>query len=461
MNGKSTFKSIIVLFIPIILDLILNNLFGTVDQLMLIKYDPTHLCEMAASNAGSTLSLLTVLVIICSNGVAIVVGQYLGAKKADTAKRVLPQGILFNLVLGIILMLVFAFGSPLLLKMSNTPEEYFDLSKEYLSIYAYSIPFMALTAVMSANFRAYGKPIYITIVSVICNAFNVLFNWLFIFGIGPFPEMGVKGAALGTVLSFVLLLLTVVSLNYLVLRNPLIPRKIEKNILFSIIKIGLPSALETFAYTMAAFIVLAAVNGLPIAEIPARGRINLVLGYIYMFSSALAASNAIIVARYVGAKEYSKAKKLTLITTCVGLSIILVLVSLLLIIQEPLFRAIDDTDQELLVIISRVLPILYLLEIGRCINLVVIQSQKASGDVLFPLILGVVSMFLVMAGGAWLFAHVCGLGVFGIFLAQALDEFIRGIISLIRWFSNKWQNKRIVKDDEENIKDIEQIEVSA
>ena len=180
-----------------------------------------------------------------------------------------------------------------------------------------------------------------------------------------------------------------------------------------------------------------------------------------MFSSALAASNAIIVARYVGAKEYSKAKKLTLITTCVGLSIILVLVSLLLIIQEPLFRAIDDTDQELLVIISRVLPILYLLEIGRCINLVVIQSQKASGDVLFPLILGVVSMFLVMAGGAWLFAHVCGLGVFGIFLAQALDEFIRGIISLIRWFSNKWQNKRIVKDDEEKIKDIEQIEVSA
>ena len=61
---------------------------------------------------------------------------------------------------------------------------------------------------------------------------------------------------------------------------------------------------------------------------------------------------------------------------------------------------------------------------------------------------GLISMFLVMAGGAWLFGHAFGLGVFGIFLAQALDEFIRGIISLIRWFSNKWQNKSIVKDDD-------------
>ena len=167
-----------------------------------------------------------------------------------------------------------------------------------------------------------------------------------------------------------------------------------------------------------------------------------------MFSSALAASTAILVSRYVGAKEYSKAKKLTLITTAIGLGIIITLVSILLIIQRPLFYAMDPTDLAILDVIHGILPIIYLLEIGRCINLIVIQSQKASGDVIFPLVIGLISMFLVMAGGAWLFGHAFGLGVFGIFLAQALDEFIRGIISLIRWLSNKWQNKRIVKDED-------------
>ena len=420
---------------------------------MLIKYDAiynpeTHLCENAVGTAGSTLSLLTVLLIICSNGVSIVVGQYLGSKKIDTAKRVLPQGILFGTLLGLFLMIVFAFGSPALLKMSNAKPEFFNLAKDYLSIYAFCLPFMAITAVISANFRAYGKPIYITIFSVVCNIFNVFFNWLFIFGIGPFPEMGIKGAAIGTVLAFILYAIIVIILNYIVLKCPLIPRKIEKNILSSIIKIGLPSALETFAYTMAAFIVLAAVNKLPLGEIPVRGRINMILSYIYMFSSALAASTSIIVARLVGAKDYDKAKRLALITTAVGLTIIVLLVTVLLLIQRPLFLLIDSKDTAILDLIRKVLPIVYLLEIGRCVNLIIIQSQKASGDVIFPLVIGLISMFSVMAGGAWLFAHAFHLGVFGIFLAQALDEFIRGIISFIRWLSNKWQNKSIVKDED-------------
>ena len=444
---KNAFKSIVLLFIPIFLDLLLNNLFGSVDAIMLIKYDPTHLCESAVGTASSTLSLLTVLIIICSNGVAIVVGQYLGANRKEDVKKVLPQGVLFNLILGIFLMLLFVFFTPLLLKLANTKEEYFDLAKDYLSIYAYSIPCMALNAVISANFRANGKPMYVTIVSVSCNVLNVFLNWLFIFGIGPFPEMGIKGAALGTVLAFVALVTISIILNYAVLKNPLIPRKIEKNILLSILKIGVPSALETFAYTMAAFIVVAAVNALPLNEVPVRYRINLVLGYIYMFSSALAASNSILVARYVGAGDYASAKKLTLKTTVVGLIIIFALVTTLIIIQRPLFIAIDSTDESLLPIIARVLPLLYLLETGRCINLIVIQGQKASGDVLFPLVLGIICMFLVMALGSWLFGIVCGLGVFGIFLAQGLDEFIRGIVSLVRWFSNRWQNKRVIKEE--------------
>lgn len=447
---KNTLRNIVLLFIPIFFDLLLNNLFSSVDSIMLIKYDDTHLCENAVGTAGQALSLLTVLIIICSNGVAVVVGQYLGAKKTDSANKVLPQGVLFNLLLGLVLMLFFVFFTPVLLKLANTKEEYFELAKDYLSIYAYSIPFMALVSVISANFRAYGKPMVITISSVACNALNVFLNWLFIYGIGPFPELGIKGAAMGTVIAFIVLALVCVFLHYAILKNSLFPRRIEKDILKSIIKIGLPSALESFAYTMAAFIVVGAVNTLPINEIPVRYRLNMVLGYIYMFSSALAAANSILVARYVGAGEYQNAKRLTLKTTIVGLSIILVLVTLLLILQRPLFLAIDSKDTSLLPIIKKVLPLVFLLETGRCINLIVIQGQKASGDVLFPLILGLVSMFLVMAFGSWGFGVFLKLGVFGIFLAQALDEFIRGIISLLRWFSNKWMNKAVVKNEEEN-----------
>ena len=451
MKQKNT-NNLLLLFIPIFLDLLLTNLFSSVDSFMLIRYDSlignelTHLCEKAVNTAGQTISLLTVLIVICSNGVSIVVGQYLGAKREDRAKKVLAQGIFFNTILGIVLMSIFVFFSSTLLKLANTKESFFDLAKDYLSIYAFALPFMAISSVISANFRAYGKPIYVTIISIICNGFNVLLNFLLIYGVGPFPELGIKGAAIATVLSFILMDIISLVLNRIVLKSEVIPRKLDKCILRNIVKIGLPSALENFAYTIASFIVLAAVNTLTEQEIPARGRINLVLGYIYMFSSALAAANSIIVARYVGQGKYDEAKKLTIKTTIIGLSLIISLVSLLLIIQRPLFLLIDPSDEAILVIISAILPIVYMLEIGRCINLIVIQGQKAAGDVIFPLILGLISMFTIMALGSWVLAIWLNLGLFGIFLAQALDEFIRAIISLIRWFSNKWQNKGLVEN---------------
>ena len=451
MNRKNT-NNLLLLFIPIFFDLLLTNLFSTVDSVMLVKYDlligneTTHLCETAVATAGQAISLLTILVVICSNGVSIVVGQYLGASREDRAKKVLAQGIFFNTVLGIVLMGIFVFFSSTLLKLAKTNESFFDLAKDYLSIYAYALPFMAISSVISANFRAYGKPIYVTIVSIVCNGFNVLLNYLFIYGVGPFPELGVKGAAIGTVGSFVLMDIISLILNRIVLKSEVIPRKLDKCILRNIVKIGLPSALENFAYTIASFIVLAAVNSLVKIETTARGRINMVLGYIYMFSSALAAANSIIVARYVGQGKYDEAKKLTIKTTIIGLAIIISLVSLLLIIQRPLFLLIDSKDEAILGIIASVLPIVYMLEIGRCINLIVIQGQKAAGDVIFPLILGLISMFIVMALGSWIFAIWLNLGLFGVFLAQALDEFIRAMVSLVRWFSNRWQNKGLIKN---------------
>ena len=233
-----------------------------------------------------------------------------------------------------------------------------------------------------------------------------------------------------------------------VLKCPLIPRKIDHRILGAIIKIGGPSALETVTYSLCAFSLTAALHTLPVEEVTSRVYINLVLGYIYMFSSALAASNSIMVARYVGSHKYQEAKTLTLKVTLIGLSIILFLVSMMNIFEEPLFTLIANGDAYN-PIIKSVLPMVFILEIGRCINLIIISAQKSSGDVLFPLILAIVSMVVVMAGGAWIFAVVCKLNLSGIILAQGLDELVRGIISLIRWFSGRWMNKSLIKEDKE------------
>ena len=96
-QDETIFKKLIKLFIPIFLELLLINLLSSVDTLMLSNYN--KLCVNAVGTAQSTISLLTSLIVICSNGVAILVGQFLGAKKDKEAKDVLAQGVIFNLLL--------------------------------------------------------------------------------------------------------------------------------------------------------------------------------------------------------------------------------------------------------------------------------------------------------------------------------------------------------------------------
>lgn len=441
---ENVFRKIVFLFIPIFLELLLVNLLSSVDTLMLTRYN--ELCVDAVGASNSTQASLTTLLIISSNGVSIVVGQFLGAGKNKDSKLILAQGVFFNFFLGLLLMVIFFFGNGALLKMANTKEEFFEYAKTYMRICSVALPFQAVTQVINANFRAYGKPFYMTIVSIVSNLINVLLNWLLIFGVGIFPELGIAGAAIATALSMMFKTLCGIILNHFILKCPLIPRKIDHRILGAIIKIGGPSALETVTYSLCAFSLTAALHTLPVEEVTSRVYINLVLGYIYMFSSALAASNSIMVARYVGSHKYQEAKTLTLKVTLIGLSIILFLVSMMNIFEEPLFTLIANGDAYN-PIIKSVLPMVFILEIGRCINLIIISAQKSSGDVLFPLILAIVSMVVVMAGGAWIFAVVCKLNLSGILLAQGLDELVRGIISLIRWFSGRWMNKSLIKED--------------
>lgn len=441
---EKQFRKISSLFIPIFLELLLINLLSSVDTLMLSRSNDLYVNAVGTSN--STLALLTTLIIISSNGVSITVGQFLGASKDDDAKNVLSQGVLFNFILGLILMVIFFFGNGILLKLVNTKESFFEYAKIYLKIYSIALPFQAVTQVINANFRAYGKPIYMTIVSIIANLINVLLNYILIFGMGAIPPLGITGAAIATVISLIFKTISGIILNHFILKCPLILKKIDKKILGAIVKIGGPSAFETVIYSVSSFILTAALNKLSDPEITSRVYINMVLGYIYMFSSALAASNSILVAGYVGAKKYDDAKKLTINVTIVGIIIVMSLVLLMNIIVNPLFTLIAGNDKYI-DIIRKVLPYTFILEFGRCVNLIVIGAQKSSGDVIFPLVLAVISMLLIMAGGSWLFSYIFKWGLAGIILAQGLDEFVRGIVSLTRWFSGRWMNKSLIKED--------------
>jgi Na+-driven multidrug efflux pump len=85
-----------------------------------------------------------------------------------------------------------------------------------------------------------------------------------------------------------------------------------------------------------------------------------------------------------------------------------------------------------------VLWITVLLEPGRTCNLVIINALRAAGDARFPVAAGAASMLLVMAGGSWLLGVHFQMGLVGVWIAYALDEWLRGLTMAVRWFGHGW-----------------------
>ena len=94
---------------------------------------------------------------------------------------------------------------------------------------------------------------------------------------------------------------------------------------------------------------------------------------------------------------------------------------------------------------ANILIINLFLEFGRTTNLVIIACLRGAGDVYFPTLCAIVSMWLVSVLGSYILAVVLGYGIYGLFVALAADEILRGVLMLIRFKSGKWKTKRVVK----------------
>ena len=107
----------------------------------------------------------------------------------------------------------------------------------------------------------------------------------------------------------------------------------------------------------------------------------------------------------------------------------------------------DNAD--VIAIGSTILLMNAVLEFGRTTNIVIIACMRGAGDVYFPTICAVMSNWIISVAGSYLFAVVFGMGIYGLWIALAADEIVRGIMMIIRWKSGAWRNKRVVKDREE------------
>ena len=433
-------KSLIQLFIPICIETLFYMLSGIVDTLMLSTIGDQAVG--AVGTANTYIGMFILMFSIVSTGMMAVMTQNIGAGKSGVAYQARNIGLIFNLIIGVILSVFLFLCSKWLLVVIGISKSLETTAATYMKIVGGASFLNALIPIFSGYLRAFGYTKQPLLATVFGNVLNFLLNGLFLF----YFHYGVVGVASATVISKVLNLVLVIGFSMKLINAKKSPERISNGMIFyQILKIGLPSALETFLYNLAMTLAIRFLNQMDNQgfNVSAKSYTAQIANFSYAAGAALAQANAILTGWRIGRKEYDECEKGTRKALAIGIVVSVSVASIIALCAPYLIRIFTD-DPKMISVVTKLLWIDVILELGRVTNLVYGNALKTCGDATFPVIMGIIFMFLCAVCGTYFLGIHMNMLVVGCYIALAADECCRGIGMILRWKSGKWKGKGLV-----------------
>ncbi|WP_141431141.1 MATE family efflux transporter [Bacillus sp. 03113] len=432
---------------PIFFEIFLFMLIGSVDIYMISAISDDAVAAVGMSHQMIMIAILILEVI--GNGAAIVVAQYIGSRKFTEAAKISGVAITLNLMVGLFISIIFIVFGGWMLKTLNLQGDILVYGKTYLLIVGGGIFLQALINIFAAIIRTYGYTKETMLVSLLMNIIHLVLNYLFIFGHLGFSEMGVKGAALSNIFSRLICLGIFFWLLYRLMSVRIrwtYYIHLSKEYIRKILKIGVPSAVEQIMYQCCQLVFFFYTTYIGAEALATKQYAANISMFIFLFCMAVSMGTAIITGRLIGAGEPEEAYRRVRQSLKWSMVVTIAVNIIVIILREPLLGLFTD-NKAIIQLGSQILLISILLETGRTGNIVMINSLRAAGDAKFPLYMGIISMVGVSLPLGYILAFQLDLGLVGIWIANATDEWIRSIIMHFRWKSRAWEKHALVNHD--------------
>lgn len=428
---------------PLLIELTLHMGMGIMATLML-----SHYSDDAASGVGVANQLLNIFILVftvTSIGATVLISQNIGAKQFKKARQLSRSVFGLNFWFGLIVaVIVFLFGEHLL-RLFDIHGKVFDYGLIFVRIVGASLFLESLSLALSAVLRSHGYTKESMIVTVIMDLISIGGNILATTGIMGLPITGVIGVSWAM---FAARIFAVVALIYFVYKRLSLKLTIKdifhakKEDVKSLLAIGIPSAGENLSYQLSQLVITGFVVTIGTSALASRIYLLNLSMICYLFTLAIAQGTQLLVARYIGGKQYERALRRGIKTLKIAMCASFIASLLLALVGSPVLKLFTD-NQEIIAIGLPVLWAIVVVEPGRAMNIVLMSSLKSAGDVRFPVIIGIISMWGVAVVLSYLLGVRFELGLLGIWIAQGADEWFRGSFALRRWMTKPWERKTI------------------
>lgn len=446
MTAGPPWKQIVLFTVPMLLGNIAQQLYNTVDSVVVGNYVGDNALA-AVGSAGPILNLLIVLFVGISVGAGIMVSQYFGARRREELSQTIGNCITLTGIATIFVMVVASLMSRPLLELLNTPETIIDWCHSYLLILFLGSAGLAYYNILSGVLRGLGDSMAALIYLLVSTVINIVLDILFV----AVFRMGVNGVAYATIIAQAIsALLCLIRLMRMKAIFDLAPRylKIHKGHTMNIIRLGLPSGITQAILSMAMIVVQSLTNSFGEMFIAANVIIMRVDGFAMMPNFSFGTAMTTYAGQNVGARMYDRVQEGAKQGTFIAIGTSAMITALILIFGESLMGIFTSTPE--LVRLSR--DMMGILAAGY-IAMAVTQSlsgvMRGAGDTMTPMWISIITTIFVRVPIAYGIAFLTRSAEFPngrqecIFISLLTSWVIGAVATFVFYRRGRWRKMHI------------------
>ena len=404
-NYTKEFSYNLKLSIPVILGLVGHTLVGMIDNIMVGNLDPINLAAVSLGN--SYIFIAMSIGIGFSAAITPIVAEAHSEGNQNKLKKSFINGFILCLILGTVLY-------ALVLVLKNTlvyldqPVEVVKLALPYIDIVAISLIPLLLFQALKQYTDGLSRTIYPMYATVVANIINVIINYILIFGMLGFPKLGIIGAAIGTLISRIIMF---VFLFYMLMDKKIIYNYMsdlksfiyDKCMIEEILSLGFPTSLQMF-FEVGLFTSAIWLSGL-LGEIPqsANQIVLNISSMTFMVASGLSVSAAVRAGNQKGLKNYQELKRISLSILLLGIYFASFFALGIYILRDYLpYIYIDINNQENLIenielvkIASKLFIIVAIFQLFDSAQVIILGTLRGMQDVKIPTVIVFIAYWIV------------------------------------------------------------------
>lgn len=431
---------------PAILESFFTAFVGLVDSLMVSSMGAYAVAAVGLTTQPKFMGLS--LFFATNVSISALVARRKGEDRREDANRIFTTSILFVTLMSVMIsVLLVAFADPII-RLCGSESTTHDGAVLYFRIIMGGMIFNVIQMCINAAQRGAGNTKITMRTNLVSNLVNIAANYLLIQGRFGFPAMGIKGAALATVLGTVVACFmsimsvrtsgTFVSIPYII-NNKIKP---GFDSLKSIIKVGYSvfaeQVLMRIGFMMTA--VMAANQG---TNAMAAHQVGMnIMGLSFSFGDGLQATAVALIGYSLGAKQPEKAKDYGKTCRMLG-GVIAVALSVVYFLGARLLMGLFFDEKEIVDIGVSIMHVIIFVVILQISQVIYMGCLRGAGDTLYTAIASTISVTVMRTIGSWFFGYVLGMGIVGIWFGVVADQLSRFLFASIRFKQGKWVNIKI------------------